>query len=213
MEDIAIYGAGGLGREIACLIEMINNHSKEWNIIGFFDDGKAIGTATEYGSVLGGITEVNNWNKDLNIVFGIGSPAILNKLSSTIINPRITFPNLIAPNTIILDNNNIHLGKGNIICSSTILSCNVTIGDFNILNGQITVGHDVTIGNWNALMPAVRISGEVKIGNGNFFGVNSVVLQQVTIGNTTVIGANSLIIRKTKDGKTYVGSPAVITHY
>ena len=40
MKDIAIYGAGGFGREIACLIQMINKSEKKpkWNIVGFFDD-------------------------------------------------------------------------------------------------------------------------------------------------------------------------------
>lgn len=41
MKDIAIYGAGGFGREVACLIERINKARETpiWNFIGFFDDG------------------------------------------------------------------------------------------------------------------------------------------------------------------------------
>lgn len=38
MKDIVIIGAGGFGREIAWLIEDINEVKKEWNIIGFIDD-------------------------------------------------------------------------------------------------------------------------------------------------------------------------------
>ena len=51
IKDIAIYGAGGFGREVACLIRIINESLKEprWNIIGFFDDGKEVGFKTEYG--------------------------------------------------------------------------------------------------------------------------------------------------------------------
>ncbi|MDR1459358.1 MAG: serine acetyltransferase, partial [Bacteroidales bacterium] len=47
MKDIAIYGAGGLGREIACLIRHINENEPTWNLIGFFDDGKAKGSSNE----------------------------------------------------------------------------------------------------------------------------------------------------------------------
>ena len=44
MKDIAIYGAGGLGREVACLIRMINESKEipEWNFIGFFDDDSSL---------------------------------------------------------------------------------------------------------------------------------------------------------------------------
>lgn len=210
MKKIAIYGAGGFGREVACLIKRINQVSPKWNLIGFFDDGKEIGYATEYGKVLGGMDELNAWDRPLDVVFAIGSPHIMEKLSNSVINPNIDFPNVIAPDLIYLDENNVTFGKGNIICSGCLLSCNVKIGDFNILNGFIPVGHDTTIGSYNSIMPSVKISGEVTIGNRNFFGVGSIVLQQIKIGNDTVIGANSLIIRKTKDGMTYVGSPATI---
>ena len=41
MKDIAIYGAGGFGKEVACLINRINEKDPSWNLIGFFDDNPA----------------------------------------------------------------------------------------------------------------------------------------------------------------------------
>ena len=38
MKDIVIIGCGGFGREVAWLIEEINNVNQEWNILGFIDD-------------------------------------------------------------------------------------------------------------------------------------------------------------------------------
>ncbi|NMA30802.1 NeuD/PglB/VioB family sugar acetyltransferase [Proteiniphilum propionicum] len=213
MKKIAIYGAGGFGREVACLIQKINEKTPEWDIIGFFDDGIEKGTKNEYGVVLGGINEVNEYPDNLAIAVAIASPKIVEKIVSNITSSNIYFPNIISPDVIYLDENNIKIGSGNIICTGCLLSCNVDLGNFNILNGFIPVGHDTKIGNFNSIMPSVKISGEVTIGNRNFFGVNSVVLQQIKIGNDTVIGANSLIIRKTKDGMTYVGSPAKIVSY
>lgn len=210
MKDIAIYGAGGFGREIACLINLINKETPTWNFIGFFDDGKEKGCRNEYGEILGGINDLNEWQTPLAVVIAIGNPNAVKHIAESIKNEQIEYPNIIAPNTIFLDRDNIKFGKGNVICSSCLFSCNVKVGDFNTFNGYISIGHDVTMGNFNSLMPAVRISGEVTIGDGNFFGVNSVVLQQIKIGNNTKIGANSLIIRKTKDGNTYVCQPAEI---
>ena len=66
MKDIAIYGAGGFGREVACLLRRINEQAPQWNLIVFFDDDiTLIGTKNEYGEVLGGIEELNGWNLSL----------------------------------------------------------------------------------------------------------------------------------------------------
>ena len=213
MKKIAIYGAGGFGREVACLIRKINEQSSEWELIGFFDDGIEQGTKNEYGVVLGGIVEVNTFPEELAVVLAIASPKKVEKIVENITSSKIYYPNIISPDVTFLDKDNVSVGKGNIISFGCIISCNVTIGDFNIFNWAITIGHDVSIQNFNAFMPDVKISGEVSVGNKNFFGVNSTVLQQIHIGNETVIGASSLVLRKTKDGMTYVGNPSSIIKY
>ncbi|MBD5391702.1 acetyltransferase [bacterium] len=214
MKDIAIYGAGGFGREVACLLRRINNEiGLQWNLIGFFDDGISTGTKNEYGAVLGNIDTLNNWDKQLSVVFAIGSPKAVSMLHSKITNINIDFPNIIAPDTLFLDKESVRMGIGNVFCSRCLISCNIEIGNFNTFNGYITVGHDAVIGNYNSIMPAVKISGGVHIGEGNFIGVNSVILQYKSIGNDTTIGAGAVVLRNTKDGNTYVGNPATKIKY
>ena len=55
MKKIAVYGAGGFGREVACMLRHINNIIPTWDLLGFFDDGKIIGYETGYGKILGGL--------------------------------------------------------------------------------------------------------------------------------------------------------------
>ena len=214
MKDIAIYGAGGFGREVACLIRMINeaqpDENERWNLIGFFDDGQPAGTRNEYGEVLGNIDTLNRYWQELAVAIAVGSPSVVKSVFEKIENPKIYFPNLIAPKTIFLDRTNITLGHGNIICSRCLISCHVSIGNFNIFNGYIPLGHDTVIGNFNVIMPSVNISGAIQIGNENFIGVQSVLLQCIKIGNNVRIGANSVVIRNTKDGQLYMGNPATI---
>ena len=62
MKDIAIYGFGGFGREIACVINAINQVTPTWNFIGYFDDGHSVGEANKYGRVLGNMETVNQYN-------------------------------------------------------------------------------------------------------------------------------------------------------
>lgn len=209
MKDIIIYGAGGFGREVYCLIERINRETgPRWNILGFLDDGYEKGQSNEYGVVLGNMDTLNSWEKTVSVVFAIGNPKVIEALTDKIKNPNVDFPNIISPDTIFLDKNNVRMGYGNIICSRSLISCNVEIGNFNILNGYVKVGHDSTMGSFNSIMPSVNISGGVRIGDRNFLGVNSVVLQYKSIGNDTTVGASSVVIRNTKDGHTYVGNPA-----
>lgn len=210
MDNVAIYGFGGFGREIASIIQTINLVNPKWNIIGFFDDGVAPGSSNRYGKVLGGIEELNKWESELDVVMAIASPAILFKLVSGITNQNVKFPNIIAPNVLMFDKNSLRLGQGNVICHNCRLSCDVEIGDFNLLNGGVSLGHDVKVGDFNVMQPEVRVSGETTIGNNNFFGVRSLVLQGLTIGCNTRIGTGSTVIRNTKDGMTYFGNPAKI---
>lgn len=209
MKDIAIYGAGGFGREVACLICQINKENPTWNLIGFFDDNLSLkGTRNEYGEVLGGIDTLNQYDKELAIAIAIGNPSVVRILVDKISNENVWFPNIVAPDVVFMDEKNFSMGKGNLICSKCWISCNVHFGDFNIFNVGCVVGHDVKFENYNSLMPSVNISGEVTVGEENFFGVASVVLQQKKIGYKTVIGGNSMIIKNTKDGRTYMGNPA-----
>ena len=64
MRDIAIYGAGGLGREIACVLKKINMVTPTWNLLGFFDDGLEVGTKNEYG-----------WHECAEFVYRFVSPS------------------------------------------------------------------------------------------------------------------------------------------
>lgn len=211
MKDIAIFGAGGFGREVACLVKIINESRKEpqWNFIGFFDDGVEKGTQiSHFGKVLGGMAELNAWDKQLDLAIAIGNPKSLRKVRERIDNKNISYPNVIAPNFGISDAETFSIGEGNIIGSGCAVSVDVTIGNNNILNADIVMGHDAQIGNYNVLMPDIRMSGEVKIGEGNLVGVGSIILQQIEIGNGVHLGAGAVLMTKPKDGCTYIGNPA-----
>lgn len=211
MKDIAIFGAGGFGREVACLIRLINESLNEprWNLIGFFDDNEGIkGTSNEYGKVLGGMETLNSWKTPLDIAIAVGNPQVVRKIAEGINNSLVDFPNIIAPSVTWLDKSNVRMGKGNLLCSGCLVSCNIEIGNFNIFNGYIPIGHDTTIGNYNVIMPSCNISGGIIMGDCNFMGVKSVVLQYLKIGNNTRIGAGSVVMRNTKDGYLYIGIPA-----
>lgn len=210
MKRIAIYGAGGLGREVAGGIQRINIGGREqWQIVGFYDDRLPVGTSvSHYGKVLGGMDELNAVEEPLALAIAVGAPATRKRIFERITNPNITFPNLIAPSFRILDPSTFKIGQGNIIQDNCSVTCDVEIGNYNVFNGSNAMGHDVKVGDYNVLMPGVRLSGEVTTGNCNLLGVDSVVLQRVKIGSNVTLGAGSVLMTKPKDGNTYIGVPA-----
>lgn len=208
MKDIAIYGMGGFGREVACLIKSINKKDPKWKLIGFFDDGKEIGSRCEYGTCLGGINELNYWPDQLDVVISIGKPAIIKKIVESIKNEKISFPNIISNDVCWFDRDSVQLGIGNVITMDCQLSCNVKIGDFNVFNCRVNIGHDTQIGNFNSVMTDAKIAGSCVVGDLNYIGVNAVILQGLKVGNKTTVAAGSVVMRRTKDGYTYIGVPA-----
>lgn len=209
MKEIAIYGAGGFGKEVACIINKINEKNPAWNVIGFFDDGIAKNTQiSRFGTVLGNMNDLNAWKKQIHIVFAIGIPSTIKLLVDKITNPNVEFPNIFHPDSVLADPLTFKIGKGNVVTRGCTFSCDVTVGDFNQFNSISAMAHDVVVGSYNVFMPLTRVSGEVTIGDCNFFGIGSIILQQVKIGNNTRIGAGSIVMTKTRDGFLYVGNPA-----
>jgi len=209
--NIAIYGAGGLGKEVACLIRQINEKEPQWNLIGFFDDtpslkGKQI---THFGPCLGGIEVLNAWKEELAVVLAFGECVSVMKVHGKINNGKVYFPNLIHPSFFMSDKETFEIGEGNIIHGGCSASYDVSIGNFNVLNDFVSVGHDALIGSFNSFMPSVRISGNVRIGQCNFFGVGSIVIEKLTIGNNVRLAAGSALMTNAKDGNLYLGVPAL----
>ncbi len=207
MRDLAIYGAGGLGRETAVMIEQINKVQPQWNLIGFFDDGMTEGDHVDSFPVLGGMHQLNEHNASFSLVIAIADSKSRKKIYDQIKNIHIDFPVLIHPQAIIGSrSNNFH--KGAIIAAGCIFTTGISVGEFAIVNLACTVGHDVKIGNYCSVMPGCNISGNVEIGEATLIGTGSQVLQNITIGKHCKVGAGAVVTADVEEDSTVVGVPA-----
>lgn len=208
MEDLAIIGAGGLGREVLLIINKINKQRKRWNVVGFFDDNLEVNGPgnTLKLNYLGNIGELNACDRSISVVIAVGNPLAIFDIQTRISNTKISYPNIIS-NDSIFDEDSLHLGRGNIIAPGCIFTDNIKIGDYNLFNNNTCVGHDVSIGHFNVFNPGTTISGSVTIGDRNFFGLNSSIIQGKTIGSFNKIGAATLMTRNIKDSESFFGIP------
>lgn len=210
MKKIAIYGAGGLGKEVKSLIEQINGKMPIWDIIGFFDDGKH-GQIVNGKPVLGGIEVMNNWKDPLSVIFAIGNPQIKKFLSDKCHNHNLSYPVLIHPSVIIQDLQSCKIGSGSMICAGSILTVDVVIGDHVLINLNTTIGHDVKVGAFSSIMPSVNLSGNVTLEESVFIGSGSNIINSVRLANDSIIGAGSVVLKNVNIGDTVVGVPAKST--
>ena len=191
MKNIVIIGAGGFGREVQWLLERMNEKEEQWNLLGYIDDGVAVGTIVDGLPVLGNITYLIETKEPLAVVCAVGSSKTRKKIIDKIIdNENLEFPNVIDPSVQMSER--ICMGKGNIICAGNIMTVDIEIGDFNIINLDCTVGHDAVLHSYVTVYPSVNISG----------------CQGIHIGEKTIIGAGSVVIRDMPSDCTAVGNPA-----
>ncbi|MGG5578469.1 acetyltransferase [Myroides sp. C15-4] len=207
MKKIAVFGAGGFGREVKTIIDSINQKEHTFEFIGFYDDGLEKGTIVNGYQVLGGVKELNKLEEEMALAIAIGDPKTKAKIVSLLSNSLLEYPNIISPHALI-SSDFVTLGKGNIICAGTIITCNIEIKDFIILNLSCTVGHDTVINNYASFMPSVNISGEVVIGEGVYVGTGAKIINLLDIGEYTIVGAGAVVAKTLPAKCTAVGIPA-----
>lgn len=207
MKNIAIYGAGGFGREVKMLIDQINEKEKQFNFIGFFDDGIEKGKLINGYQVLGSIKDLNNYDGELQLVFSLAEPRLKKKILANITKKDILYPVLIHPSCFI-GKDNVIIGEGSIICAGTMITIDINIGKHVILNLCCTVGHDTKIGDFSSFMPSVNISGEINLGEGVYCGTGAKLINQLKIGEGTIIGAGAVVSKDLPAYCTAVGVPA-----
>lgn len=188
-KNVLIYGAGGLGREIAGMLEVSKMNIK---CVGYLDDFREMKTPADYD----------------DIVLAIADPLTRHKISANWSRKVVPFTSVISPD--IKLHSSVKIDKGSILCPGVKLTVDISIGQFVIINLNSTIGHDVIIGDFTSIMPSVNISGNVKIGKRVFIGSGATILQGLTIGDDAVIGAGAVVTNHVPSKATVVGVPAKV---
>lgn len=215
MKNIAIVGAGGLGREVLVLLHQINASQQIWNIIGFYDDDATLhGTDIDGIPCLGGISVLQYFPDELYLVLAVGSPAAKASIASQITNPVVRYATLVHPLAQPHPYQHVALGPGTLVFQGAVLTRGIHVGKHVLLYMNCTIAHEAAIGDFSSIMPGATISGNTKLGSGVLIGANAVVLQGLRIGNNTKVGAGAVVTTAIPAACTAVGIPAkVIRHH
>ena len=206
--DLYISGAGGFGREVAWLVERINEVEPTWSIKGFIDDNEAVqGTKQGNYMVVGNCEMLKNIENEVWVVCAIGASRVrrivIDKVASY---ENVRFATVIDPS--VMMSSSVQVGEGTIICAGNILTVDIAIGKHVIINLDCTVGHDSILEDYVTLYPSVNVSGcsllerEVEIGTG------TQIIQGKKILKGTIVGAGAVVTKDLPENCTAVGAPA-----
>ncbi len=209
MKDLIILGAGGLGQEIAWLVEEINEEKKKWNLIGYMDSHPAVQNKAflEY-PVIGSYSLVTKY-PDVYYVIAFGDPRVRRRVVEEVNVNKVKWANLYSPTVRIHRSHSI--GNGVVIGRYTDFTVDCKLGNFVMLNIHVVLGHNVMIGDYSIVSPNVTINGGALIGHTCSIGANAFV-RDITIGDYVTVGASSCVIKDVESDCVVAGVPARIIH-
>lgn len=209
--QVAIYGAGGHGREVAWLVEECSTPELRYEVVCFVDDdvtiqGKQVNDIPVYA-----LEAAHEQFPAACIAGGIGPPKIRELLMQKAASAGFGLVTLIHPR--VERSRWIELGTGVMICAGSVLTANIVLGDHVQINRSCTIGHDVVMGDFATLAPGANISGTVHIGKRAYIGAGAVIKNglpdhPIVIGDDAVVGAGACVIKSVPAGVTVVGVPA-----
>ncbi len=208
MKDLIIIGASGFGREVAWLVERINQKASVWNLLGFVDDNPELqGKKVNGYPVLGGCESLASYPEAF-AVCAIGAAKIRRRIIEKVksMSPSQKFAKLLDPS--VEKSDSVVIGEGSIICAHNILTVNIKIGAHVIVNLDCTIGHDAIIEDFVTVYPSANISGITHIGEGSELGTGMQIIQGKTVGRNSIIGAGAVVVKDIPENCVAVGSPA-----
>ncbi len=202
MENILIYGCGGVGNEIA---EAIIAGSM-YNLLGFIDDNRDIDLNMGFPCfTLADLDKKNTWG-DFKIVVSVGEPAVRELLSKKIATRGFSEASLDFSSH--FNDAYSNIGAGTVLHFGSYISVNACVGKSCLINKDALVGHDCIIGDFCVLSPRVTLGGNVSVGRGTYIGTNACIRNGIKIGKNSIIGMGAVVIRDVGDDEVVVGNPA-----
>ncbi len=209
--QIAVYGAGGFGREVAWLAPACTIGTDRCEPVCFIDDRPAVLGSTLNGLPVMELGEARQRFPDARAVVAVGSCQVRQRMVEKASAAGYEFATLIHPR--VERSAWMEIGDGTVICAGSILTVNIVLGQHVQINLDCTVGHDVVMADYCTLAPGVHVSGCVHLGQRVYLGTGAVIIngtpeEPLVIGEDTVVGAAACVTKSVPAGQVVVGVPA-----
>ena len=203
MKDLIIMGAGDLGKDVAWLVERINEKKPEWNLLGFTE----VGDIKEFQGypVLGSDDVIENY-EDVYVVCALANTAVRERIIDTL-PANVHVATLIDPQAII--HRTAQIGEGSMIFANALVGIEAKVGKQCVVLYNASVNHDVEVGDYTTVYPNATISGRCVVGKYCEIGTGASIIQHVSICDNAKIGVGAAVFTNIRNPGTTVGNPAV----
>jgi len=205
---IAIFGAGGLGREILQALRDMQAAGAPVECAGFIvDPGVAAAESLHGLPVRRGLEALLLGDANLHLVVALGDPAARARIVQRVeaaVGPR--FARVVHPRAWI--GNTVQIGDGSMVLGLASVTTDVRLGRHVLVNPNASIAHDCVLEDFVTLAPAVALAGGVHLEEGCELGIGARVAPRLRLGRWSVVGAGAVVIRPTPSGATVVGVPA-----
>lgn len=205
MKRLGVFGAGGMGREIAQLAAEL----EQWSEVFFVIDPEYIPEDRHIdGRRTFSLDEVcAKFPRDeVEMLVAVGETRERKNLFERIKQENLSFGRLIDPSVVVHEDT--VLGEGVIILRGCILSTRAVLGDNAALSFGVILGHDNQVGEHAYLAPGVTTGGFVQWDSCSFGGLRACVREHVHIGRHAIVGQGAVVLKDVEDGQAVVGNPA-----
>ncbi|NJD02000.1 MAG: hypothetical protein FIA99_05255 [Ruminiclostridium sp.] len=207
VEEIIIYGSGGMAREVVELIEDINRIRPTWSISGYLDDIKGDCSEVVNGYKVIGTGEVlKSLEHPANVVLAISNPEVKERIYNNIKGYPLRFPVLVHPSARVA--RSARIGEGSIIGIDCIVSVNVDIGRHVFLNMRTVVGHDAVIRDYCSCLVNCIIAGDVTMDERTLLGSGCIIMEKIHIGKKARVGMGSIVSCDVQDSHVVMSRPS-----
>jgi sugar O-acyltransferase (sialic acid O-acetyltransferase NeuD family) len=207
LRSLILLGTGGSAHDALDVVEAINADRPTWQVSGFLDDVRPVGSSCLGLEVLGRLNDAHRFPDHwfLNV---IGSDQSYRRrpeiIASTGLPPE-RFATLIHPAAGV--SSRARLGRGICVNYGVSVAGGVVIGDHVCLCPGVIVGHDTVIDDYALLAPGAVVSGFVRVGRAAYIGSGAKVRQRVRLGERSLVGLGAVVLKDLPDGVTVVGNP------
>ena len=210
VKKIVLIGAGGFGREVASIIEVLNNIKPTYELLGFLDDGEKYhdGTMINGYPWLGTHEWIIDYKDSIVCTCTIGNNKIKGRIQQELTEKGVIFETIIAYGGFGYIGQHTEIGPGCVLYGGVTIAVNCKIGAGVLMNQMVNIGHDVEIGDYTTIMPFVGISGNCKVGSEVNIGGHAFLVPGRKVGDRATIAAGSIVFSNVKAGTVVLGNPA-----
>lgn len=206
MEDVVIYGAGGLGSVVVDILE----HAGRYRPVAFLDsDVRKHGTEAAGLPIVGDLAAVAQILRRgvHNAIVAIGDNAARVAIAEALAACGLRLVSAIHPLASFALSSQV---AEHVIVGARVNVCvHAHIGPHTVLSAGSIAEHDNVIGRGVFLEPAVRLAGGVRIDDYVTLGVGACVIPGRSIGNWARVLPGAVVIQDVPPHATVGGVPAV----